>query len=200
VTSEADAGVLTARHVPPALRYWAKTLVAGHPSVALPIARRCERGDVLDGSTEIVIEGHPRAASSFAAFRARKAIEHHVHAPAQLLAAKAAAFPRSRCSGRPRGRSFLPDPVSTDPDALGGSRVPTLLRSTSLRAGPDRDGHVRGSRRRLRARDPQRERPVRGLLSWSSSTRRRTCDASSPPAHAHVAGGAVRGSSPPRFP
>src|SRR5438552_12254488 len=145
VTSEADAGVLTARHVPPALRYWAKTLVAGHPSVALPIARRRERGDVPDGSTEIVIEGHPRAASSFAvaAFRAREAIEHHVHAPAQLLAAKAAAFPRSRCSGSPRGRSLLPDPVSTDPEALGGSRVPPLLRSLSLRAGVGRGGPVR---------------------------------------------------------
>jgi hypothetical protein len=75
------------------LLYEVKTLVAQHPSLALPLARRRGHGEVVDGATEIVIEGYPRAASSFAvaAFRAAQQrpvrIAHHVHAPAQLVEA-----------------------------------------------------------------------------------------------------------------
>ncbi|MDP9242774.1 MAG: hypothetical protein M3O84_06330 [Actinomycetota bacterium] len=75
------------------LLYEVKTIVAQHPSLALPLARRRGHGEVVDGATEIVIEGYPRAASSFAvaAFRAAQQrpvrIAHHVHAPAQLVEA-----------------------------------------------------------------------------------------------------------------
>jgi hypothetical protein len=75
------------------LLYDVKTLVAQHPALALPLARRRGHGEVVDGATEIVIEGYPRAASSFAvaAFRAAQQrpvrIAHHVHAPAQLVEA-----------------------------------------------------------------------------------------------------------------
>ncbi|MDP9295395.1 MAG: hypothetical protein M3O88_01700, partial [Actinomycetota bacterium] len=73
--------------------YEMKTLVAEYPGLALPLARRRGHGEVVDGATEIVIEGYPRAASSFAvaAFRAAQQrpvrIAHHVHAPAQLVEA-----------------------------------------------------------------------------------------------------------------
>ena len=73
-----------------ALLYEAKTVVAQYPALALPLARRRGHGEVVGEGTEIVIEGYPRAASSFAvaAFRAAQqrpvAIAHHVHAPAQL--------------------------------------------------------------------------------------------------------------------
>jgi hypothetical protein len=75
------------------LLYDVKTLVAQHPALALPLARRRGHGEVVDGATEIVIEGYPRAASSFAvaAFRTAQQrpirIAHHVHAPAQLMVA-----------------------------------------------------------------------------------------------------------------
>jgi hypothetical protein len=83
----------------PRLLYEAKTLVAQRPALALPLARRRGHGEVVDASTEIVIEGFPRAASSFAvaAFRAAQQrpvrIAHHVHAPAQLTAAARMGIP-----------------------------------------------------------------------------------------------------------
>ncbi len=74
--------------------YELKTLVARHPSVALPIQRLRRRGEVLDEHTEIVIESFPRCASSFAvaAFRLAQEprpsrIAHHTHTPAQVLVA-----------------------------------------------------------------------------------------------------------------
>src|SRR5437868_13667498 len=84
VTSEPHAAALSAGTLVSALRYEAKTLLARYPSLALPIARRRGHGEVLDDATEIVIEGYPRAASSFAvaAFRAAQGrpvgVAHHV--------------------------------------------------------------------------------------------------------------------------
>jgi hypothetical protein len=74
--------------------YAIKTLLAQHPSVALPLQRLRRRGEVLAEDTEVVIESFPRCASSFAvaAFRLAQEphasrIAHHTHAPAQVLAA-----------------------------------------------------------------------------------------------------------------
>jgi hypothetical protein len=75
------------------LLYELKTLVAMYPSVAIPVARMRGHGEVVARDTEIVIEGFPRTGTSFAvaAFRrsqGRKVkIAHHVHAPAQVMAA-----------------------------------------------------------------------------------------------------------------
>jgi hypothetical protein len=74
--------------------YELKTLVARYPSLALPVARlRQGHGEVVSRETEIVIEGFPRTGSSFAVAAFRRAqdrkvkVAHHVHAPAQVLAA-----------------------------------------------------------------------------------------------------------------
>jgi hypothetical protein len=68
--------------------------IGRHPSVYLPFARRRYGRDLAFGpDTEIVIEGFPRSANSFAvnAFRLAQArpvrIALHLHAPAQVLAA-----------------------------------------------------------------------------------------------------------------
>jgi hypothetical protein len=77
----------------PNLLYDAKTILAAHPSIALPLARIRGHGYPFGPGTEMVIEGFPRSGTSFAvsAFelpQARKpVIAHHVHAPAQLIAA-----------------------------------------------------------------------------------------------------------------
>ena len=76
------------------LTYEAQMVVSQHPLVALPIARARGHGVVAGPDTEIVIEGFPRSANAFAvaafarAQRPHRArIAHHVHAPAQVLAA-----------------------------------------------------------------------------------------------------------------
>ncbi|HEV8681900.1 MAG TPA: hypothetical protein VGS09_03865 [Actinomycetota bacterium] len=76
------------------LLYELKTLVARYPPLALPVARlRRGHGEVVSRQTEIVIEGFPRTGSSFAVAAFRRAqgrpvrVAHHVHAPAQVMAA-----------------------------------------------------------------------------------------------------------------
>lgn len=75
------------------LLYELKSLVARYPPLALPVARlRRGHGEVVSRQTEIVIEGFPRAGSSFAVAAFRRAqgrpvkVAHHVHAPAQVMA------------------------------------------------------------------------------------------------------------------
>lgn len=71
--------------------YGVKTIVARHPSVAIPAARFRGHGVVAGPETQLVIEGFPRAGSSFAVAAFQRAqpepvrIAHHVHAPAQVL-------------------------------------------------------------------------------------------------------------------
>jgi hypothetical protein len=75
------------------LLYEAKTIVAARPSIAIPIANARGHGEVISDDTEIVIEGFPRSANSFAVAAFRMAqereinIAHHTHAPAQILIA-----------------------------------------------------------------------------------------------------------------
>lgn len=71
-----------------------------YPSLALPIARRRGHGEVVSRETDVVIEGFPRCASSFAvaAFRLAQepravAIAHHTHVPAQVMAARRLRIP-----------------------------------------------------------------------------------------------------------
>jgi hypothetical protein len=73
--------------------YEAKSLVAAHPRIALPLARWRGRPAIVGERTELVIESFPRCASSFAVVAFRIAqdrqveLAHHTHAPAQVLAA-----------------------------------------------------------------------------------------------------------------
>jgi hypothetical protein len=72
--------------------YDVKTVVASYPRIALPAARR-RHGAPVAPDTQIVIEGFPRTANTFAvvAFTMAQAepvrVAAHVHAPAQLIAA-----------------------------------------------------------------------------------------------------------------
>jgi hypothetical protein len=81
------------RSLASSLLHEAKLEVAGHPRLALPIARWRGHGLVVDSSTAVLIEGYPRSANSFsvAAFDYAQAnhprIAHHLHAPAHVLEA-----------------------------------------------------------------------------------------------------------------
>src|SRR5918999_5771267 len=79
--------------------YEAQTIVAQQPLLALPLARLRGHGVPFERDTEIVIEGFPRSANSFAVAAFARAqgrkpkIAHHVHAPAQVIAAARAGIP-----------------------------------------------------------------------------------------------------------
>jgi len=69
-----------------------KTVVAEHPTIAIPLARLRGHGEVVGDETEIVIESFVRSASSFvvAAFRLAQEphpsrIAHHTHSPSTLI-------------------------------------------------------------------------------------------------------------------
>jgi hypothetical protein len=69
-----------------------RTMARRHPALAFPVARWLREGEVIDANTEIVIEGFPSSANSFAvaAFRTAQEpksvqIAHHTHAPAQVI-------------------------------------------------------------------------------------------------------------------
>jgi hypothetical protein len=70
----------------------AKTILAEHPSVAVPIARWRGHGEIVNPKTEIVIEAFARSAQSFvvAAFRLAQEphavqVAHHTHSPSTLI-------------------------------------------------------------------------------------------------------------------
>ena len=79
--------------------YEAMTLVARYPRVALPVARWRGHGVVLGPGTDVLIEGYPRSANSFAvaAFGLAQPgpvrIAHHTHAPGHVLAAARTGVP-----------------------------------------------------------------------------------------------------------
>src|SRR5437773_3659904 len=80
-------------HAAARMLYEAKTIVAAHRLFALPLARARGRNHPIGPDTEIVIEGFPRSATSFAvaAFRLAQdrevVVGHHVHSPAQVIEA-----------------------------------------------------------------------------------------------------------------
>ena len=75
------------------LLYEGKTILARSPTLALPVARLRGHGEPFDPGVDIVIEGFPRSANSVAVHAFRVAqdrpvrIAHHLHAPAQVIAA-----------------------------------------------------------------------------------------------------------------
>lgn len=86
----------------PLRRGWHRSsvMVGAHPRAYLPFARwRYGRDLAFGPETEIVIEGYPRSANSFAVTAFRQAqgrdvqIAHHLHQPAQVLAAAGQGVP-----------------------------------------------------------------------------------------------------------
>ena len=80
--------------------YDAKTSIARFPVIAMPLQRVRGRGELIDESTDVVIEAFPRCASSFAvaAFRLAQEpnptnIAHHTHMPAQVIQAARLGLP-----------------------------------------------------------------------------------------------------------
>lgn len=84
---------MTARRALARAVYEAGTFVARYPAVALAIARWRGHGVPIGEDADVVIEGYPRSANSFAvaAFEAAQTepvrIAHHTHAPANVIAA-----------------------------------------------------------------------------------------------------------------
>jgi hypothetical protein len=79
-----------------------RTVVSERPSIYLPFARRKYPGpspEVISDETEFVIDGYTRCASTFAVYAFQLAqprpvrMAHHLHAPAQLIAAARAKIP-----------------------------------------------------------------------------------------------------------
>lgn len=75
-------------------RYLVMTNLARIPAVALPLARLRGEGEVVDASTDLVVESFPRCASSFALAAINLAqaprrlrVAHHTHTPANVLRA-----------------------------------------------------------------------------------------------------------------
>jgi hypothetical protein len=83
----------SARTVADRALYEAKTIVAAHPWLVVTVARLRDRGEVVRPNTDILIEGFPRSAQSFAvaAFHLAQgrevAVAQHTHAPGHVLAA-----------------------------------------------------------------------------------------------------------------
>lgn len=73
--------------------YEAKTVVARFPTLALAAARLRGHGELVGPGTDILIEGYPRSANSFAVAAFRRAqgrpvnVAHHTHASGHVLAA-----------------------------------------------------------------------------------------------------------------
>ena len=79
-----------------------RTVVSERPAIYLPFARRKYPGpspEVISHETEFVIDGYTRCASTFAVYAFQLAqprpvrMAHHLHAPAQLIAAAKADIP-----------------------------------------------------------------------------------------------------------
>lgn len=97
------------------LRHLIRTRISEHPALYLPIARRKYPGtsrvlfarrncpgtspEVVSSDTELVIDGYTRSATTFAVFAFQLAqdrpvrMAHHLHAPAQLIAAAKMGIP-----------------------------------------------------------------------------------------------------------
>lgn len=98
--------------LPRRLRHRVRTLAAEHPRVYLPFARRKYPGPsprVVGPETEMVIDGYTRSASTYAVYAFQLAqpapvrLAHHLHAPAQLIAAARRGLPALMVIREPRG-------------------------------------------------------------------------------------------------
>lgn len=93
-------------------RHRLRARVSEYPRLYLPLARRKYRGmspRVIDDTTEMVLDGYTRSASTFAVYALQLAqdrpvrLAHHLHAPAQLIAGVRAGLPTLLVIRQPRG-------------------------------------------------------------------------------------------------
>jgi hypothetical protein len=89
-----------------------RTQMSQHPLAYLPLARRKYPGpspQVVSPDTEIVIDGYTRSATTFAVYAFQLSqprpvpMAHHLHAPAQLIAAAVRGIPAIALIREPRG-------------------------------------------------------------------------------------------------
>ena len=94
------------------VRHRLRTRFTEYPSLYLPFARYKYPGpspEVISSATELVIDGYTRSASTFAVYALQLAqpvpvrLAHHLHAPAQLIAAARAGVPALAVIREPRG-------------------------------------------------------------------------------------------------
>jgi len=94
------------------LRHMLRTRVSEHPALYLPFARRKYPGpepEVISSQTQLVIDGYTRSAGTFAVYAFQLAqdkpvrIAHHLHAPAQLIAAARMRIPTLVLIREPQG-------------------------------------------------------------------------------------------------
>jgi hypothetical protein len=112
------------------LRHVLRTRVVEYPALYLPFARRKYPGpspEVVGPETQLVIDGYTRCASTFAVYAFQIAqprpvrVAHHLHAPAQLIAAARAATPALALIREPEGAilsQLVREPRVALPDAL----------------------------------------------------------------------------------
>jgi hypothetical protein len=93
-------------------RHRLRARVSEVPAVYLPFARRKYPGpspEVIGPATELVIDGYTRSASTFAVYALQLAqpepvrLAHHLHAPAQLIAAARRGVPALAVIREPQG-------------------------------------------------------------------------------------------------
>jgi hypothetical protein len=111
-------------------RHRLRTHVSEHPSVYLPFARHKYPGpspEVISAETELVIDGYTRCATTFAVYAFQLAqprpvrLAHHLHAPAQLVAAARRGVPALALIREPKGAilsQLIREPWVVMPDAL----------------------------------------------------------------------------------
>jgi hypothetical protein len=94
------------------IRHRLRTRVSGSPALYLPFARHRYPGpspEVIGPDTELVIDGYTRSASTFAVYALQLAqprplrLAHHLHAPAQLIAAATRGLPALLVIRHPKG-------------------------------------------------------------------------------------------------
>jgi hypothetical protein len=94
------------------LHHVLRTRVSEHPALYLPFARRKYPGpspEVIGPETELVIDGYTRSATTFAVYAFQLVQErpvrmaHHLHAPAQLIAAAKMGVPALALIRDPEG-------------------------------------------------------------------------------------------------
>jgi hypothetical protein len=122
-------------------RHRLRTRVSEHPALYLPFARRKYPGpspEVIGPQTELVIDGYTRSASTFAVYAFQLCqdepvrLAHHLHAPAQLIAAARRSIPALLLIREPQG-AILSQLIQEPGVALRDALVAYIRFHTCLR-------------------------------------------------------------------
>jgi hypothetical protein len=117
------------------LRHLARGRFTEYPAVYLPFARKRYPGPspkVIDGDTELVIDGYMRSANTFAVYAFQMAqrrpvrLAHHLHAPAQVIEAVRRGVPTLVVVREPEGAIL--SQVQWEPDVSLSAALRTYAR------------------------------------------------------------------------